>query len=593
MVALMKRVVPFLFGLGLATACHAGWVKSSQQPGLIIEKYTSYEQITGNNTGTIITNGNSYQVAGDNSGVIYVGGPGTQFRGVNEGSVFIDGDGACVLGCFGELSAVTNRGKGAVVLGNLSVGQMAVITEVGSAAILIGAGRVSNSQAIVVGDGMESHGNKSVTAGSFWGMGCGFFGNGAGLTNLPTDVTRLSVAEGMVLSGRVSVVESNVAALNGNAGNYLASERTIWVATNGSDAADGLTPGKAKRTLSAGIGAVRGTNWTVVVRDGLYVLSNTVWVTNYVTLKSENGAGRCVVDGNETNRCFYIKRGTVDGFSITRGRVFNSEGAGVYVDNGTLRNCRVYGNTADGTGSLGDGGGVYVWLWHCLIENCVIYSNTAHNNGGGICVVVGGAYQTVRNCLIYGNSADWGGGLFAQVYGYGLNTCVIEGATIARNTATGTGGGGIFLWNEPSYVLPMTAVIRNTIAYHNLGMTDPNLKMVGVITGPIGFSCVSPVPAGDGNTGADPCLVSGSDYRLAEWSPCVNSGTNLTLAAGTVDLDGNPRVSGGRTDMGAFESLAYPAGVGGYGRLAVVSGTQLVFIASGVTNVLDADIGSP
>jgi hypothetical protein len=87
----------------------------------------------------------------------------------------------------------------------------------------------------------------------------------------------------------------------------------------------------------------------------------------------------------------------------------------------------------------------------------------------------------------------------------------------------------------------------------------------------------------------------------------VNAGTNLTLAAAVVDLDGNPRVSGGRTDMGAFESLAFPAvmagsspafncvtgtsfAVGSYGFLTVANGTQLVFVAGSVTNVLDNDI---
>jgi len=59
-----------------------------------------------------------------------------------------------------------------------------LVTDVGSASLLLGAGTASNSQCIVVGDGAESHGARSVTAGSFWSTGSGFFGNGAGLTNL-------------------------------------------------------------------------------------------------------------------------------------------------------------------------------------------------------------------------------------------------------------------------------------------------------------------------------------------------------------------------------------------------------------------------
>jgi hypothetical protein len=581
MATLIKRLLPFLMGLGLVSGCQAGWLNPSQQ-GFVIQTFTSYQPISGNNSGTIVTNGNSYQVAGDNTGAIYIGGPGSQFRGKNDGNLSIDGDGAFVLGSFGSLASVTNRGKGSLVLGNLSVGQKAMITDVGNAAILIGAGTVSNSQSIVVGDGNASHGNKSVTAGSFWGMGSGFFGNGAGLTNLPTDLSRFAVADATVLSGRVTDVETNLAAVNGNAGNYLSSERTIWVATNGSDSADGRTPEKAKLTLAAGISAVGGTNWTVIVRDGVYVLSNTVWVTNRITVKSENGPARCVVDGNGTNRCFYIQRSTLDGFSITRGWVFNEDGAGIYIFGGTVRNCRVYGNTAAGTGTGGNGAGVFGYMMSFLIENSQIYSNTAFNNGGGIHLAAG----TIRNCLIYGNAANWGGGIYAQSYGISLNTSLIEGTTISRNTATGTGGGGIFLSNECGNTTPMTTTIRSTISYGNTGATDPNYKTLGIIHTPVTFSCISPLVAGDGNMASDPSFLSSNDFHLAPTSPCVNGGTNLTLAAGAIDLDGNPRVNGGRTDIGAFESPAFHAVLAGSSpSFNCVTGNAFFGNGAGLTNL--------
>ena len=181
----MKKMV-FILGVAISGVgtCLAGWLNPSQ-PGFVIQTFTSYEPMSGNNSGTIVTNGNSYQFAGDNSGWMWIGSPGAQFRGKNEGQMFLNGDGTFVLGSFGPLATVTNKGKGSLLLGNLSGGQRAVITEVGNASILIGAGMVSNNQSIVVGDDNASHGTKSVTAGSVWAMGEGFFGNGSGLLNLP------------------------------------------------------------------------------------------------------------------------------------------------------------------------------------------------------------------------------------------------------------------------------------------------------------------------------------------------------------------------------------------------------------------------
>jgi hypothetical protein len=169
--------------VGIGT-CLAGWLNPTQQ-GFVIQTFTTYEPMSGNNSGTIVTNGNSYQFAGDNTGWMWIGGPGSQFRGKNDGQMVLNGDGAFILGSFGSLSSVTNRGKGSLLLGNLSGGQKAVITDVGNAAILLGAGTVSNSQSIVVGDDLGSHGTKSVTAGAFWAMGDGFFGNASGLTGIP------------------------------------------------------------------------------------------------------------------------------------------------------------------------------------------------------------------------------------------------------------------------------------------------------------------------------------------------------------------------------------------------------------------------
>jgi hypothetical protein len=68
---------------------------------------------------------------------------------------------------FGYLynAAATNDAIGAMQLLNLSAGQSAWITPDGSASIGLGACVVSNKHSIVAGDGQQSHGNNSITAG--------------------------------------------------------------------------------------------------------------------------------------------------------------------------------------------------------------------------------------------------------------------------------------------------------------------------------------------------------------------------------------------------------------------------------------------
>jgi len=46
---------------------------------------------------------------------------------------------------------------------------------------------------------------------------------------------------------------------------------------------------------------------------------------------------------------------------------------------------------------------------------------------------------------------------------------------------------------------------------------------------------------------------SAGNLRLLANSPCINAGTNQAWMVGAFDLDGNPRIAGGRVDMGAYE----------------------------------------
>jgi hypothetical protein len=121
---------------------------------------------------------------------------------------------------------------------------------------------------------------------------------------------------------------------------------------------------------------------------------------------------------------------------------------------------------------------------------------------------------------------------------------------LTANSAVGAGGhdgnGGGACGGE----------LSNCIIYGN---TAPNGS--NYFTAFLNFCCTTPPPSnGVGNIDAEPLFVdyTGGNLRLQANSPCINAGSNADVI-GTTDLDGNPRISGGTVDMGAYEFVFTPS----------------------------------
>ena len=110
--------------------------------------------------------------------------------------------------------------------------------------------------------------------------------------------------------------------------------------------------------------AVEGT--VVLVTNGVYTLSSQIYVvTNNIVVKSVNGAGKTIIDGNFFTRCIYVRGdSTIDGFLVRNGNPFVGSGGGIYIFNiGEVLNCMFTNNVTPE-----DGGAVCAV--NTLITNC-------------------------------------------------------------------------------------------------------------------------------------------------------------------------------------------------------------------------------
>jgi len=546
--------------IGSAGGCQAGWLNPGQ-PGFVLQTYTTYQPISGNNTGTIVTNGNSFQFAGDNTGWVYLGGPGSQFRGKNEGSVYSDSEGGFVLGVFGPLAVVTNRGKGSLLLGNLSGGQRATITDVAHGSLLLGAGTVSNCQAIVVGDDNGSHGSKSVTAGSVWATGAGFFGSGDGLTNLreydATALAALAAHAGATVGAHGAKIDRYVAVTGGHVAPF-ASWATA--ATNIQAAVDVAAAGE-----------------TVWVSNGVYAtgsrtgggLASRVVVTNAITVRSLNGPGDTVIRGAPDVCGVYMEgKAWLIGMTVTNGGSVDLTVGGVL--GGSLSNCLLTGNTGYAAGGA----------YSNTLYQCVLTFNTGYAGGGAASVC------SLFNCLLVRNQSDYAGAALCDLY----NCTLVDNKGDAGS-----------VWYSTAYNCILAGNSNNEGGDHST-----------ILFSDYWLAAKFEDDEWEPEEGVNPLFVdyTNGNYRLMAGSPCINTGTNGTWTVGGVDLDGQRRIFpvGGRVDIGAYESASdgeafhrgdsvltagQALGLGNVGQFMIRNGTQLVFVAGAVTNVLDGDIGRP
>lgn len=198
----------------------------------------------------------------------------------------------------------------------------------------------------------------------------------------------------------------------------------------------------------------------ILVEPGIYTSKQDGHVVDTlgkpITLRSTQGAGSTIIDGQNKRRGIACFRGEVadtviDGFTITNGYSADYD----YDQNGSIG---IYEN---------DGGGMLCSYSSPTIRSCIFDRNMAHgtNAGGGLWISYGGILK-IKDCVFSNNIAGNGGGIGCNSTNLTLDNCTLE-LNSARDEneggeSAGSAGGIWILFSTAS--LSNCAINDNTAA---------------------------------------------------------------------------------------------------------------------------------
>jgi hypothetical protein len=335
----------------------------------------------------------------------------------------------------------------------------------------------------------------------------------------------------------------------------LASGRTIIVKADRS----GDYP-----TIQAAIAASNNGD-TVLVADGIYTGNgnrNINFQNRKITLRSKNGPANCIIDCEHAGRAFAFTRGEtnksiLDGFTIISG--YSPMGGAIYCyESGPkVLNCVFRNNRAYVSDQYGGYGGAFFARRSSspMLSNCAFIANSADVYGGGIFTDYDSSL-TVTNCTLAWNSAGKPG-----IYASG--GAIFTGQRTSSNLIN-----CIFWGNSANFYsgLQLSIAVDCTMRVSFCNIQGGNSSQAIYIYN-------SSFSWGSGNISTNPMLVS-NDYHLSADSSCINAGNSSVVSQpGETDIDGQPRIIGGRVDIGADEFNHLPVA-------CIVGGDRMVEVGS-------------
>jgi len=163
------------------------------------------------------------------------------------------------------------------------------------------------------------------------------------------------------------------------------------------------------------------------------------------------------------------------------------------------------------------------------------------------------SHPTIINCSFDSNTAVYGGG----IYNHTDPVTIVKNCTLYNNSTIQYGGG---LYNSHSVIPP---ILTNCIFWGNTAPTG-NQIYDNATSSLITYSDIQDGYIGTGNIDRDPLFVdpgNGDLHLIANFSPCIDAGSNTVVGEIPVDFEGDNRIIDGDTspgsivDMGVDETL--------------------------------------
>lgn len=227
-------------------------------------------------------------------------------------------------------------------------------------------------------------------------------------------------------------------------------------------------------------------------------------------------------------------------------------GSCVGLSAGVISNCVLRGGSGNYYGNTRMTGGTLV--------DCEIFKASCTYQGvGGLSVSAAARDVLIERCIVTNNTGSlYAAGLTAGGSdGYRI---VIRDSLIADNRCN-----SVAVTNQ-AWIGEAVTMVNCTVVDRS-GSSARNALEVGGSSCAVTNTIALPLLVTAGATpDIDHCFTSGDakfkhadrgDYRIRGGSPCKNAGAKLDwMVDGVTDLDGNPRVFGGKPDIGCYESLS-------------------------------------